>query len=138
MRGKKGPRRLEDKTIPQLHNTLWPIFADYIKAVHPLRCYTCDKQLEEGSRDTQAGHWLSRTYAPVKYCEDNCRPQCSRCNEFYGGRPVEFERRLRLEISDEAVEAIKRKATEKWKWNRQALIDQIIYYRNALKDLEAA
>ena len=137
MRGKKGPRKLEDKTIPQLQNTLWPVFSAYIKAVHPARCFTCDKALEPGSRDYQAGHWIPRTYSPVKYHEDNVRPQCSRCNEYFAGKPVEFERRLREEINDEAVEALKRESTKNWKWCRQDLIEKINYYRDALKELEA-
>jgi len=132
MRGKRGPRDLSKKTIRQLQNTLWPLFAAYIKQVHPLVCYTCDKQLEERSRDTHAGHWIPRTSSPVKYDEDNVRPQCSRCNKFYQGRPVEFERRLRLDIGDEAVEELKRRSTEAWKWNREYLIEKILYYREQL------
>ena len=129
MRGRKGPRKLEMKTIPQLQNTLWPEFARYIKVLHPARCYTCDKPLRLGDRDCQAGHFIPRTYSPTKFEEDNVRPQCSRCNEFFAGKPVEFERRLRNEIGDEAVEALKRKSTDKWKWSRTYLITKIEYYR---------
>ena len=137
MRGRKGPRDISKKTIPQLQNTLWPIFAAYIKAVHGSRCFTCNKQCEEGSRDLQAGHWIPRTYSPTKYDEDNVRPQCGQCNEYYAGKPVEFERSLRLEIGDEAVEALKRKSTERWKWSREYLINQIDYFKQALKDRAA-
>ena len=34
MRGKKGPRDIMKKTVPQLQNTLWPLFALYIKQTH--------------------------------------------------------------------------------------------------------
>lgn len=136
MRGKRGPRDLAKKTIPQLQNTLWPLFAAYIKLLHPARCYTCDKAIS--GRDCQAGHWIPRTYSPVKYDENNVRPQCSHCNEFHAGRPVEFERRLRLEIGDEAVEDLKRRSTDPWKWSRGDLIEQIEYYREQVKEMEAA
>ena len=136
MRGRKGPQNLEKKTVPQLQNTLWPIFANYIKAVYGSSCFTCGKRCE--GRDRQAGHFIPRTYSPVKYNEDNVRTQCSRCNEFEHGKPIEFERKLRLQIGDEAVENLKRESTKAWKWERQWLIDKILYYRQALKEREEA
>ncbi len=134
MRGRKGSRKLEEKTIPQLQNTLWDVFAKYIKTLHAPKCYTCDKPIRMGTGDCQAGHFIPRNYSPTKYEEDNVRPQCSRCNKFLSGRPVEFERRLRDEIGDEAVEALKRKSTDKWKWSRTYLITKIEYYREQLKE----
>ena len=134
MRGRKGSRKLEEKTIPQLQNTLWDVFAKYIKTLHAPKCYTCDKPIRMGTGDCQAGHFIPRNYSPTKYEEDNVRPQCSRCNKFLSGRPVEFERRLRDEIGDEAVEALKRKSTDKWKWSRTSLITKIEYYREQLKE----
>ena len=134
MTGRKGPRKLENKTIPQLQNTLWDVFAKYIKTLHAPRCYTCDKPIRMGTGDCQAGHFIPRNYSPTKYEEDNVRPQCSTCNEFFAGKPVEFERRLRDQIDDEAVEALKRKSTDKWKWSRTYLITKIEYYREQLKE----
>ena len=134
MRGRKGSRKLEEKTLPQFQNTLWDVFAKYIKTLHAPKCYTCDKPIRMGTGDCQAGHFIPRNYSPTKYEEDNVRPQCSRCNKFLSGRPVEFERRLRDEIGDEAVEALKRKSTDKWKWSRTYLITKIEYYREQLKE----
>ena len=31
MRGKRGPRDMSKKTIPNLHNTLWPLMSLYTK-----------------------------------------------------------------------------------------------------------
>jgi hypothetical protein len=134
MRGRKGSRKLEEKTIPQLQNTLWDVFAKYIKTLHAPQCYTCDKPIRMGTGDCQAGHFIPRNYSPTKYEEDNVRPQCSRCNQYFSGKPVEFERRLRDEIGDEAVEALKRKSTQPWKWSRTYLITKITYYREQLKE----
>jgi hypothetical protein len=140
--GKRGPRDLKKKTIPQLQNTLWPLFAEYIKRIYAkdgiCRCFTCGKALRVGDHNLHAGHWLPRTYSPTKYDERNVRPQCgSPCNK-YGGKPVEFERNLRMEIGDEAVNELKELARQSWKWDRQWLQDQIIYYREQLKEMEAA
>ena len=138
MRGRKGHRDINKKTIPQLQNTLWPEIALYTKQNHSIdgfncRCFTCDKAIRIGDRDCQAGHWIPRTYSPTKYEEDNLRPQCSSCNEFHHGKPVEFERRLKLEIGDERVEELKTMSTGSWKWDRGYLIEKIEYYREQIK-----
>lgn len=143
MKGRKGPRDITKKTVPQLQNTLWPLIALYIKRNHSsdglhCKCFTCDKAIKIGDRDCQAGHWIPRTYSPTKYEEDNLRPQCSTCNEFHHGKPVEFERNLRLEIGDERVEELKTLSTQRWKWDRSELVKQIEYYKGELKEMEAA
>ena len=134
MSGKKGPRNINLKTIPQLQNTLWPLIALYIKQVHAVdgewcRCFTCDKAIKIGTPDCHCGHYLSRRYSPTKYEEDNMRPQCGGCNGYGNGKPVEFERRLKLEIGDDAVEALKVLSTQKWKWDRYDLTEKIKYYK---------
>lgn len=140
MRGKKGPRQLEKKSISNLQNTLWPLISKYVKREHSVdgwcKCITCGKALKIGERDTQCGHFISRSYSPTKYDLDNMRPQCSRCNEFYSGRPIEFERALRLEVGDERVDEMKQKSTESYKWDRFELIDLIKYYRDELNENE--
>ena len=136
MRGKKGPRDIMKKTVPQLQNTLWPLFAMYIKQMHSdgeyVQCFTCDKTLRIGDRDCQAGHFIPRTYSPTKYEEDNVKPQCSTCNEFHHGRPVEFRRRLIEFHGEERVVELERLSTEPWKWDKLDLIAKIAYYKNEL------
>ena len=131
---KKGPRDITKKTIPNLQATLWPIFALHIKKTHSAdgewcNCFTCDKSIKIGTIDCQAGHFISRSYSPVKYDENNVRPQCSTCNGYGNGKPIEFERRLKLEIGDDTVEMLKTMSTNKWKWDRFLLIDMIENYK---------
>ena len=135
--GKKGPRDLSKKTIPQLQNTLWPIFALYIKKNHSedgewCNCVTCDKSIQIGTYDCQAGHFLSRSYSATKYSEMNVMPQCGGCNGYGNGKPVEFERRLKLLYGDDAVESLKSESTNKWKWDRFDLIEKINYYKELM------
>lgn len=144
---KKGPRDLGKKTIPQLQNTLWPLIALYVKLNHAIdgycHCVTCGKTIRVGDPDCQCGHWLPRSYSGTKYEEDNLRPQCAQCNGAhakgrfakYSGRPVEFERELRLQIGDERVEELKFMSTQPWKWGRAYLIEKINYYKTELKDM---
>lgn len=137
MRGKKGPRDITKKTVPQLQNTLWPLFALYIKQTHSadgeyVQCFTCDKTLRIGDRSCHAGHFIPRTYSPTKYEEDNVKPQCHVCNEYHSGRPVEFRRRLIEFHGEERVVELERLSTEPWKWDRLDLIAKIGYYKNEL------
>jgi hypothetical protein len=138
-KAKRGPKDLTKKTLPQLQHTLWPIFAEYIKRNYAIdgwcECFTCQKKLQLGNQNLNAGHFLSRSYSPTKYDTRNVRPQCgSPCNK-YGGKPVEFERNLRLEIGDDHVEELKTLSTTPWKWNHGDLIEQILYYRAELKEM---
>jgi hypothetical protein len=139
MRGKRGPRDVNKKTVPQLQNTLWPLFAEYIKRNYAesdlCRCFTCNKVIRVGDRDCQAGHFIPRTKSPTKYDERNVRPQCSRCNEYGGGEWVEFERRLKDEIGRDAVEELKEESRKPWKWDRSYLIEKIEYYKTELAEM---
>ena len=141
MAKKRNPRELSKKTIPQLQKVLWPLISRYVKLNHSKDgryndCFTCDNVMEIGTIQNHCGHFLPRTYSPTKYQEDNLRPTCSSCNTFYGGRPVEYERNLRLEIGDERVEELKRMSVMPWKWDRFYLIDKIEYYKAELKTYE--
>jgi len=143
VRGKSGPRDLNKKSLPQLKTTLDILFAKWIKLnwCHPeattLHCYTCEREMRLGEVSTQAGHFISRTYSPVRYDENNVRPQCAYCNDKRSGngKPIEFERNLRLEVGDYTVDELKARALIPWKWSREDLIDKIIYYRQQIKDL---
>ena len=138
---KKGPRDLNKKTIPQLQATLWEVFARWVKLNWSVdgaycNCFTCGKQLEIGTRDCQAGHWIPRTYSPTKYDERNVRPQCGHCNEHRYGAPVEYRANLIDEIGADQVEELEIRSRQRWKWDKQELIEQIKYYRREVADLD--
>lgn len=59
------------------------------------RCYTCGK-IEE-PKNLQCGHYVSRIYTPVRWEEDNCRPQCVYCNMFSEGKKPTFAMKLSKE-----------------------------------------
>lgn len=139
--GKRGPRDLNKKTIPELKNTLWQVFAKWVKLIYSTdgkncECFTCGKPLRIGDRDCQAGHFIPRTKSPTMFDERNVRPQCSRCNEFESGNFVEFERRLKDEIGGQEVENLKDLSREPWKWDRDYLITRIKRYREEVAEYE--
>jgi len=124
-----------------MQNTLWPIFALWVKKNHSAdgiycKCFTCGKTITIGTTDCHAGHWIPRTYSPTKYDEDNVRPQCGGCNGYGGGKPMEFERNLRLEVGDDVVDELKERSLANWKWDRMVLVGQIVYYKSELAEME--
>ena len=142
-KNKRVPRRLEDKTVPQLIKRLDTVFAKYVKRYWSLdgmyvKCYTCGKQLTLGERNTQAGHFISRSYSATRFDEDNVRPQCgSPCNDkrYGNGMPIEFEANLRNEIGEAKVESLKEKARANHKWDRAWLIEKIKHYDQRVAEI---
>lgn len=60
-----------------------------------LKCYTCDKMMTFG--EAQCGHFIPRANMTTRWLVDNCRPQCTECNEHEGGNIYIFEERLEQE-----------------------------------------
>lgn len=60
-----------------------------------VECFTC------GKTDTpdrmHCGHFASRRHMCTRWCPDNTRVQCPKCNLFESGRQFEFGRRLDME-----------------------------------------
>jgi len=144
MTKKYASRDLNKKPVSKLKKILDDVFAKWVKRNWSpdgiyVPCFTCGKSMTLGEGTTQAGHYISRTYSPVRYDENNVRPQCMYpCNAKHmgNGKPVEFERSLRLEVGDDVVDEMKERALDSWKWSRPWLVDKIEYYREQLKELE--
>jgi hypothetical protein len=64
-------------------------FSKYIKAKHQengfCQCASCGNIIEYGSRNCQAGHFVSRRFWEFRFDEDNVFPQCFRCNITFKG-----------------------------------------------------
>lgn len=79
------------------------LFSLYIRAKYPKECYTCRAK----GKTLQCGHFISRSYLATRWNESNARPQCTGCNIWGRGKPLDFEERLKEEIGDVAVEELK-------------------------------
>lgn len=105
---------MKNKTTAQLKKELDKVFSIYIRNKYAkngmVACYTCGV-IKEVSK-IQNGHFISRMYLTTRFDENNCRPQCVGCNLFGGGKPLDFEERLKKEIGAKKVEAIKMKRHE--------------------------
>jgi hypothetical protein len=136
---KVGPRKLDDKTIPQLVASLDAVLSEYVRRnwiideAGTVRCYTCDTALHW--KRSHCGHYIPRTESPTRHDERNLRPQCVGCNTFRSGMPHEYRRRLCDEIGADAVKELEADSRVKWKWDRESLMEQITYYREAVKEM---
>ncbi len=73
------------------------VFSLYIRKKYWPKCYTCNWKAD--------GNWHRKTRAcrPLRWCEDNCRPQGFRCcnsKTTGNGRPTEFEYYLKQDGID--------------------------------------
>lgn len=77
-------------------------FGEYIRTKSEY-CYTCG-QKKEG---LQCGHFMARRYINTRWSEMNCHPQCNDCNVTKHGNLIIYERNLRREYGNEAIDNLK-------------------------------
>lgn len=126
---------MKKKTTSQLKKELDKWFSLYIRNKYAKNgmctCYTCGAVKD--IKHIQNGHFVSRSYLATRFDEDNCRPQCVGCNLFGGGKPFEFEERLKKEIGEEKVEAMKRRRNDITKYFPYE--QEIEKYKNLVSEL---
>lgn len=81
-------------------------FSQYIRLKYAdengiVRCYTCDTP--HHWKELDCGHYVKRQHQETRFNENNCRPQCRKCNWFMQGNDVEFRKRLIEEIGEQKV-----------------------------------
>ncbi len=72
---------------------LWRVFSQYVRKSHAdkdgyCRCVTCGDR--KHWKEMDCGHFITRNHKATKFDEQNCAPQCPKCNRFLGGRQYEF------------------------------------------------
>ncbi len=78
------------------------IFSRYIRLKYAnengiVKCYTC--QTKKHWTMMQNGHFIKRAHLFSRWSENNCRPQCSTCNEVNHGEIAKFRENLDKESS---------------------------------------
>jgi len=133
LKGKKASKSGKKvKTQAQLKKELDTIFSIYIRQKFSdsdgnNTCYTCGKA---GTIKTmQNGHFVSRQYLATRWSENNCRIQCSGCNLFGNGKPLDFEERLKKDLGSEYVEKMKASRHISLKLDRHWYIAEIEKYK---------
>jgi hypothetical protein len=126
------------KTISQLKKELDAVFSKYIRWAYAddtgyVECYTC--YARKPVAQMQNGHFISRRHLSIRYSENNCRPQCPRCNLFAQGEQWLFGTRLTAELGEDIVQQLQIKSKQASKYSTVELQEMIDYYKARLKEL---
>lgn len=98
------------------------------------KCATCSANYEIRFMDN--GHFISRGNFSTRYQEDNCRPQCKKCNYYKHGEHAKFRDKLIEEIGIDRVEQLEQLGRKSEKLTNDQLDEIIETYRNKYKEIE--
>lgn len=107
--------------LSKLKEDLDDIFSKYIrlKAADSnlkCRCYTCSNYIEW--KYIQNGHYWSRGELPLRWSEQNCKPQCVSCNIYKEGNKPAYTQALIREYGESILDILESKKNNKWKPSR--------------------
>ena len=83
------PKKTKSKkvSIKKLRDKADNVFSHFIRERDSNICFTCKKQLDP--KESQCGHFMSRSHLNTRFSEENCHCQCVACNVFkHGNYPV--------------------------------------------------
>lgn len=115
-------------------------FSRYIRLKNSINgnctCYTCGTILP--IKEVDNGHYMKREHKSTRYHENNCRPQCKRCNgdTKHNGKQIEFRENLCNEIGEEMVIKIEALSKTSIKANHLFYKGISDYYREKVNDLQ--
>lgn len=99
------------KMKPNYKKKLDQIFSRYIRLRSSNngynQCVTCRKILPIS--ELQCGHYVSRSFMGTRFDEENCHPQCFRCNCRLKGNLDEYALYLIQEYGDDILTRLKEK-----------------------------
>ena len=122
----------------KLSKKLDAVFSKYIRWYYAdykgyVECYTCG--IQKPVKEMQNGHFQSRRHYATRWKENNCRPQCVKCNMFEQGQQFEFGQKLISDIGEEKVNEIIQLSRTSVKMSEQEYKTLINYYTLKLKEL---
>ncbi len=133
MRKKKWipTQKLESKT-------LWKAFSEYIRLRDSnefgfAKCPTCGE--EKFWRQMDAGHFIPKGKAMVKYDERNVHAQCKRCNGPMKGRPYEYSLFIDAKYGEGTAKELFDMRDQERKFYRPEVLDMIAHYKEQSKIL---
>jgi len=126
------------KTHTKLKKELDKVFSQYVRYAAAddngiVECYTCYNK--KHVKEMHNGHFISRRHLSTRWDENNCRPQCPRCNLFAQGEQWLFGSRLTAELGKDIVQQLQIKSKQASKFSTVELQEMIDYYKARLKEL---
>ena len=127
------------KTRSQIVKKLDAVYSQYIRLDKSdeygySECVTCDTRLHWS--ELQNGHFISRSKYPTRWHDDNCFPQCMRCNVFLKGNYIPYTLFMVDSYTREGVEELKRLSLQTIKVSTGDLEERIIHYTAEVKRLK--
>ena len=104
-----------------------------LNGVQQAKCFTCDNIYPIVRLD--CGHFQKRQYMATRFHLDNCRPQCTSCNDWKKGQYEIFEERLINEIGKYDVEILKELAKSTFHCSVESLKDTSRIYKVQFNEL---
>jgi hypothetical protein len=105
--------------IPKLLARLEVVFNRFIRRRDGNFCISCGET--KPPEMIQCGHFYSKTYANVRFNEDNCSSECSCCNCSDPNHLVGYKIRLIEKIGQERFDHITWLKDQPVKWDREVL-----------------
>ncbi len=99
------------------------VFSKWIRARDKHICYTCGKVMQP--KESQNGHYISRTFTSLRYDERNCHAQCIACNIFKKGNLTLYALRLETQYGTGILQLLEMLKIEPVT-NPRSLFEQII------------
>lgn len=138
--GMRKPKRKTPPSNRTLEKRLWPIFSQFIRQRDSdeggtAKCISCGvlKYWKEGD----CGHYISRSYLPVKYDEMNNHFQCKPCNGFREGNKDEYRKSLVKLYGEQAVLDLEERKHQKfYKLYADDLLKMIEKYKQRLAKMK--
>lgn len=98
-------------------------------------CVTCTAHMHW--TELQNGHFISRSKYPTRWHDDNCFPQCMRCNVFLKGNYIPYTLFMVDSYTREGVEELKKLSQQTIKISTAELKEKIAYYSTEVERLKA-
>ena len=126
------------KTHAKLKKELDKVFSQYIRWAYAddsgmVECYTCN--VVKHVKEMHNGHFQSRKHTSTRWHENNCRPQCVKCNMFMQGNIWVYGNKLKSEIGEDKFDEIIQLSNTSVKRSQDDYKEMIEYYKNELNKL---
>lgn len=121
---------MKGKSYATLKRKLDKVFSAYIRRRSEVgglvRCVSCG--VERHWTEIQCGHFVSRVHLATRWDENNCWPQCPRCNVLLRGNPSGYARFLAQRFGESIFATLDEKKKKTVKYTRADLQDLIDHY----------
>lgn len=99
-----------------------------------VKCVTCWKPMYW--KTAQNGHYIPRARGNAAlFMEDNCHPQCNRCNGFLEGNSHEYRKYINSRYGDGYADKIAQKCNQVKRWTMAELDELEEHYKLQVKRL---